>query len=286
MKTLLSILLLISNICYSQNTIIWSITDTINNKKSFVVGTFHHIGNSFVDSIPELRAALLNSDVAIFESIDDESKLIHTLQKRKKQNKIEKLLSSQDFTKLKKLSKDWKVNLSILKPIEVLVKMRQEFQLTKCKTAKQTDKWKHFDNYLIAIAKQNKISMIGLETDSLQINILDDLEKSWSEEIISEEISFWIYKLTNEQNWYEECRETEQYINFDIDYEFTNECEDDILVKKRNEEWMPMLLDLFRKKNCFLAVGLLHLKHTCGLLETFRRSGFKVKPIVIEKASR
>lgn len=283
MKTLLSILLL-SNICYSQNTIIWGITDTINNKKSFIVGTFHHIGNSFVDSIPELKAALLNSDIAIFESIDDESKLINTLQKRKKQNKLEKLLSSQDFRKLKKLSNDWKVNLSILKPIEVLVKLRQEFQLTKCKTAKKTDKWKHFDNYLIAIAKQNKIAMIGLETDSLQINILDDLEKSWSEEAISDELSFWIYKLTNEQNWYEECRETELYKKFEIDYEFDNECEEDILVKKRNEEWMPMLLDLFSKKNCFLAVGLLHLKHNCGLLETFRRNGFKVKPIIIEKA--
>ncbi len=126
--------------------------------------------------------------------------------------------------------------------------------------------------------------MIGLETDSLQINILDDLEKSWSEEAISDELSFWIYKLTNEQNWYEECRETELYKKFEIDYEFDNECEEDILVKKRNEEWMPMLLDLFSKKNCFLAVGLLHLKHNCGLLETFRRNGFKVKPIIIEKA--
>jgi hypothetical protein len=75
MKTLLSILLL-SNICYSQNTIIWEITDAMNSKKSFIVGTFHNIGNSFVDSIPVLKAALLNSDVAIFESIDDEAKLV------------------------------------------------------------------------------------------------------------------------------------------------------------------------------------------------------------------
>lgn len=285
MKILLGILIL-SNICYSQNTIIWEIKDTINNKKSFIVGTFHNIGNSFVDSIPVLKAALLNSDVAIFESIDDESTLVNALQKRKKQNELKKLLSEQDFSTLRNLSKNWKTSLSVLKPIEVLLTLRREFQLLKCKTVKPTDKWDHFDNYLIEIAKENKISILGLETDSLQLNILDEIEKSWSKDLIGQEISFWISKLTKEENWYEECLETQKYQRFEIDYGFANECEDDILIVKRNEEWMLRLTDLFSRKNCFLAVGLLHLKHGCGLLETFRRRGFNVKPIIIEKASR
>lgn len=285
MKTLLGILLL-SNICYSQNTIIWEITDTINNKKSFIVGTFHNIGNSFVDSIPVLQAALLNSDVAIFESIDDEAKLVYSLQKRKKQNELRKLLSNQDFSTLKKLSKNWKISLSVLKPIEVLLTLRREFQILRCKTVQPTDKWDHFDNYLIDIAKKNKISMLGLETDNLQLNILDDIERSWGKDLISQEISFWISKLTKEQNWYEECQETQNYQRFEIDYEFTNECEDDILIIKRNDEWMTKLTNLFAQKNCFVAVGLLHLKHSCGLLESFKRKGFIVKPVPIVKASR
>lgn len=285
MKTLLSILLL-SNICYSQNTIIWEITDAINSKKSFIVGTFHNIGNSFVDSIPVLKAALLNSDVAIFESIDDEAKLVYALQKRTKQNELKNLLSTQDFLTLKKISKNWETSLSVLKPIEVLLTLNREFQILKCKTVKPTDKWDHFDNYLIEIAKKNKISILGLETDSLQLNILDEIEKSWSKDLISQEISFWISKLTREENWYEECQESRNYQRFEIDYEFTNECDDDILIVKRNEEWMLKLTDLFSKKNCFLAVGLLHLKYNCGLLETFKRKGFNVKPVIIEKASR
>lgn len=285
MKTLL-IILLLSNICYSQNTIIWEIADTVNNRKSFIIGTFHNIGNSFVDSVPVLKAALLNSDVAIFESIDDEAELVYALRKRKKQNDLKKLLSDQDFSTLKKLSKNWKTSLSVLKPIEVLLTLKREFQLSRCKTVKPTDKWDHFDNYLIDIAKKNKLCLLGLETDSLQLTILDDIEKSWSNDLMSQEISFWISKLTKEQNWYEECQETQQYQRFEIDYEFTNECEDDILIRKRNEEWMLKLTDLFSKKNCFLAVGLLHLKYTCGLLETFKRKGFNVKPIIIEKARR
>jgi uncharacterized protein len=212
--------------------------------------------------------------------------LIGALQKRKKHNELKKLLSKHDFSRLKKFSKNWKISLSVLKPMEVLLTLRREFQILVCKTVKPTDKWDHFDNYLIEIAKENKISMLGLETDSLQLNILDDLEKSWGKDYVSQEISFWISKLTKEQNWHEECQETQKYQRFEIDYEFTNECEDYVMNIKRNEEWMLRLTDLFSKKNCFLAVGLLHLKYNCGLLETFKKKGFNVKPIIIEKASR
>jgi uncharacterized protein len=212
--------------------------------------------------------------------------LAYALQKRTKQNELKDLLSTQDFLTLKNLSKNWETSLSVLKPIEVLLTLRREFQILKCKTVKPTDKWDHFDNYLIEIAKKNKISILGLETDSLQLSILDEIEKSWSKDLISQEISFWISKLTREENWYEECQESLNYQRFEIDYEFTNECDDDILIVKRNEEWMLRLTDLFSKKNCFLAVGLLHLKYNCGLLETFKRKGFNVKPVIIEKASR
>jgi uncharacterized protein YbaP (TraB family) len=244
------------------------------------------MGNSFVDSIPVIKNTLLKSDVAIFESIDDEAKLANALQKRKKQNELKYSLSDQDYSTLKKISKNWRTSLSVLKPIEVLLTLRREFQILKCKTVKPTDKWNHFDNYLIEIAKKNKINIQGLETDSLQLSILDEIEKSWSKDLVSQEISFWISKLNIKQDSYEECQESQQYQRLEIDYKFDNECEDDVLIAKRNEKWIPLLLKLFSKQNCFLAVGLLHLKYNCGLLESFRRNGFNVKPVIIEKASR
>ena len=62
--------LTIAQLSFSQNTILWKVTNTINNKTSIIVGTFHQFGNSFVDSIPELKENLYNSELAIFESID------------------------------------------------------------------------------------------------------------------------------------------------------------------------------------------------------------------------
>ena len=43
-------------------------------------------------------------------------------------NEIEKKLKRKDFEKLKQISKNWKVDLYKLKPIELRWKLQQDFQ--------------------------------------------------------------------------------------------------------------------------------------------------------------
>ena len=50
---ILSILLSV-NMVNSQNTILWSISKPDSNKTSYLFGTFHQMGNSFVDNKPEI----------------------------------------------------------------------------------------------------------------------------------------------------------------------------------------------------------------------------------------
>ncbi|QCK15632.1 hypothetical protein DCC35_13205 [Mangrovivirga cuniculi] len=60
-----------SQIAICQNTIIWKVSDTLNQKTSFIIGTHHQFGNSFVDSIPVIKELLYSSELAVFESIID-----------------------------------------------------------------------------------------------------------------------------------------------------------------------------------------------------------------------
>jgi uncharacterized protein len=270
---------------FAQRTIIWEISDTTTHKKSFLVGTYHHIGNSFVDSLPVLKNALLASELAVFESVDDPHIVKQILEQREKQNQIKKLLSRKDFKKLETVSSNWKLDIDLLKPIELLVALRREFQISKCKTIKPSDTWDHFDNYLIDLAKKNNIALVGLETDSIQLQILNEIQESWTDKEIGQEISYWLARLTTEESEYEECVPTHQYQRMEIDYEFHLECEDDILNKKRNEEWMNKLTEIISTKNSFIAVGLLHLKYTCGLLVSFRNKGFLVKPVLMNDST-
>lgn len=60
-------LLVVHQNVLAQNTILWSVK-SYTGKESYLLGTYHQMGNSFIDSLPEIKNALINSEVAIFES--------------------------------------------------------------------------------------------------------------------------------------------------------------------------------------------------------------------------
>jgi len=281
MKHALSIFvfLTISQVAISQNTILWKVTDTINDKTSFIVGTFHQFGNSFVDSIPEIKESLLSSNLAVFESIDNIENTREMIQRRKPSLEIEKRLKKKDLKKLKTIAKDWKVDLYKLKPLEIRWKLQQEFQRIKCKTTKPTDKFDHFDKYLQHLAEENKIELLGLETDSLQLNLITKEYKNpnWKKE--RKKISAWINQMTTDEPNMNNCWLANKYRKFDLDYQFEKECESDILILQRNNDWMKIIPNLLRTKNTFIAVGYFHLRKKCGLLKQLENKGFKIEPI-------
>ena len=139
MKNVASVLIcvLLTQFTFSQNTILWKVTDTINDKTSVIVGTFHQLGNSFVDSIPQIKTYLYESDLAIFESISKTKHTQELINRREKSNEVERKLKKKYFAKLKELSQDWEVDIYKLKPIELKWKLQQEFQKIKCETISQ-----------------------------------------------------------------------------------------------------------------------------------------------------
>lgn len=284
MKNKLNIILFltISNFAIGQNTILWKVTDTINNKTSFLVGTFHQFGNSFVDSIPEIKESLYNSDIAIFESIDNIENTRKMINRREPSLEIEKRLKKKDLKKLKEITKDWQVDLYKLKPLEIRWKLQQEFQKTICKTTNPTDEFDHFDNYLIHLAKENNIELLGLETDSLQLNLIEreNNNPEWKKE--RKNISAWINQMTTKKPNMNYCKLADKYRNLDLDYEFKKECETDILIFQRNNDWMKIIPNLLSTKNTFVAVGYFHLRKKCGILEQLKSLGFKIEPIEIK----
>ena len=284
MKNKLSLLLflIISHFATSQNTILWKVTDTINNKTSFVVGTFHQFGNSFVDSIPEIKEALLNSELAVFESIDNIEKTRAMIQQRKSSFEIEKRLNKKDLKKLKAIAESWSVDLYKLQPLEIRWKLQQEFQKTKCKTTKSTDKFDHFDNYLQHIAEINNIEILGFETDSLQLSLIEKENKNPNWKTERKNISAWINQMTTDNPNMNNCGLANKYRKFDLEYEFKKECEIDILILQRNNDWMKSLPNLLKTKNTFIAVGYFHLRKKCGILEQLKNLGFIIEPINIK----
>lgn len=263
----------------AQQTILWEVTDTIHSKKSYLLGTHHHIGNSFVDSIPAIKKALLQSELAIFETIEDGTAFRNAILERPASDAIEKALSPKDYAAIKKIAASWDININKLSPIELLLKLHQTFIIEKCGTVKPTDSWDHFDNYLIDIARRHNIPLLGLETDSMQLSMISQEHDYGDWKAASDDVSYWIERLTSTETDFEECILSNQYRQFLLEYDFEEACEEDILVKQRNEMWMKTLPKLLSSKQCFIAVGFSHLTKKCGLISQLQKQGFVVKPI-------
>lgn len=277
------ILLMISQVAISQNTILWKVTDTINNKTSHIVGTFHQFGSSFVDSFPEIKLSLINSDIAIFESIDKVEDIRKAIEQRPISNEIEKYIKRKDLKQLKEITKDWKVHLYKLNPIEISWKLRQDYQRVVCNTSLPTDEFNSFDNYLTHLAEKNNIPLKGLETNQLNVINKGSGFPNWKKE--RKLIRTWIQKIRIDKSDNQDCDFSTRYRNMNLNYEFEKECEKNYFIFERNNLWMEAIPNLLRNNNAFIAVGYAHLKWNCGLLQQLKNKGFKIEPVEIKSIS-
>lgn len=58
-----------------------------------------------------------------------------------------------------------------------------------------------------------------------------------------------------------------------------SEEENYVLVDERNIDWIRQLPELLNKSSCFIAVGVLHLPGTNGLINLLKKEGYKVTAI-------
>lgn len=273
---------LLDSICIAQSTIIWSIKSPSINHTSFMVGTFHQVGNSFVDSIPKITELLIESDVAIFESIDTSNKLTTLLNSREDDFTFQKTLSKSDLAFLESYSSDWSVPISKLHPIELLIKLQQEYIKSHCGTIKPNDSFQHFDKYLIHLSELNNIPILGLETDSMQTKDINESVGSFTWKMAKKHIHKRLSQIQNPKMNSTLCKNAIDYMAFSFNYQFDVACGDSSLII-RNEKWLPIIIENIKNKKTFIAVGLLHLYGQCGLIERLRTNGYIVEPVYIKQ---
>ena len=271
--------------CWSQNTILWKVEKQGSEHVSYLLGTFHQMGNSFVDEKPIITDILFQSDVAVFESIEDRGKnIIEVMNDRDEDFSYKNYLNTEDIKFLENYTKDWSVPLSKQRPAELLIKLQQNYIKENCGTIQPKDKWEHMDDYILNLAKSNNIKVEGLETYSDQfdaINIINGEEFTW--EKAKDAIHFWAESLSKNKNKGNICANAKDYLKLKFDYQFNVKCaENDGMLSNRNENWMPKIINYIESSNSFIAVGLLHLFGECGIISQLRNQGYEVTRVKIE----
>lgn len=262
-----------------QGTILWRVTDSLNNKTSYLFGTYHQIGNHFIDSLPIIKQKLLKSNLAIFENIEQGNKDFIF---NRPDNSIHEQLGKKYLKKLQSFSADWKYPINKLTPLELSIKLQQEFDKYQCGLVVSSDKHAHMDNYLQFVAKSNQIPLFGFENDSIQAALISQSCEDCTWEKLRKRIYYWIdANLGSNDAKRERCEFADKYRKFEIDYNLEKKCPEStsVILIQRNEHWLKELPALLSNNNCFVAVGLAHLYYDCGLIAELRKRGFKIEEV-------
>jgi uncharacterized protein YbaP (TraB family) len=282
---LLSVFLLTIQFLFAQETILWKIERPGTQNVSYLLGTLHQVGNSFVDDRPTIKSLLLRSNIAVFESVEDKKKTILDVMNNRPDNfSYREDLDKKDVEYLESISKDWPAPISKAFPAELALKLEQLYVLDVCETTKPSDTAKHLDDYLLSLAQNANIKLQGLESNADQFKAINAMQiYDWK--AFREGIAARVKNLQKKKNKNQLCRIANTYMgDMNFDYQFNVKCaENDAMLINRNEKWMPEIEQILQNNNAFIAVGLMHLFGDCGIISNLKKSGYKVTPVPLLK---
>lgn len=276
-KALLSLLLSFPVILFAQKTILWKVSEKSTNHVSYLLGTEHLLDRSYVDSLPVLAESLKKCELVITEVNKDSARIQELYNRRESSYKLKEIMSDKDielisFALSYSTAKDW----SKFTPGELFAKLSAYTEGYEMGVKPGQIR---IDDYIQILAKNNNKRSIYFEYDSVQMELLRKATEVIDWNYFKKNIGKWLDKYRNPSGDIKATKLYKQFYQFELNYAFDAKCSGDILLEKRNDEWVKQLLGYFKENNCFVAVGLSHLGKQCGLIQQLKRAGYEVEPI-------
>lgn len=270
---------LISN--KDENTLLWEVSGNGLKKSSYLFGTFHLMCKADILLSEQLKKAVGNADAVYMElDMDDPAVVMGGLLmiNMKGGKKLHDLYTEEEYKKVSSYFKD-----SLRMPITFLEGTKPYFlvallypKMMPCKTVSGVEE------ELVRLAKKEKKTINGLETMQFQASVFDSIpyEKQAQELLksIDSMAAYTQYFDTMVQVY--KNQQLSQMENLFSNSEFGMEEHQDILLDKRNENWVTQLKGIMSKQSVFVAVGAGHLVGKNGLISLLKKQGYKVRPLL------
>lgn len=260
-----------------ENSLLWKIEGK-NIQPSYLFGTFHMLsGKDFVMK-KKVSDAFNKTEQLVLELKMDNPLLQLEMLKyvaMKDSMTIDQLVDSVDYRLLDQALKE-SVGMGI-----VMFNTFKPMMIGSMLILKYIDgEPSSFDMTLAAMAKEKDMPVFGLETLKYQMNIFDEIPyeeqvKDLMEMVKEEE------KMTR---MFEKM--VSVYIKEDINglhaltlEDAASEKEIEMLLNKRNREWVSKIENLAAEKPAFIGVGAAHLGGEKGLVILLRKAGYTVTAV-------
>ena len=263
-----------------NNTLLWQVSGNGLKTPSFLFGTFHLLCREDIHFSNQLKAAVKQSDKIYMEmDMDDPSTLLSGMLYMNMQDgkKLEELYTPEEYERLQNYFSD-----TLHTPIMLLQRAKPYFlvallypRMMNCETPAGVEE------ELMKLAKEDKKEIAGLETMQFQASVFDSIPYEWqAKELLKNIDSFPHYKKEFETM-------LALYKNQQLDEmqkmlatsEFGSGEYEDILLNKRNKNWVQQLDTIMKNESVFVAVGAGHLVGEDGLISLLKKAGYKVEPL-------
>ncbi len=267
-----------------NNTLLWEISGKGLKNPSYLFGTFHMMCKEDIHLSDNLRQAVNSSAEIYFEmDLDDPSNTLGALLflNMKEGKTLKDLYTPEEYTRVEKFFKD-----SLHMGMGMFQKMKPNFleamlypKLMPCKTMSG------MEMEIMELAKDNKEKkeIKGFETIAFQASVFDSVPyKDQAKELLKtiDSIAAFAHYFDTLLSIYktQQISSIEKMFNdpnFNMD-----EKNQDILLNKRNKNWVEQLKKILPGKNIFIAVGAGHLVGKNGVIELLKKEGYILRPIV------
>lgn len=272
-----------------SNSLLWEISGNNLKEPSYIFGTYHFAGRSYLDTLPVINKVFQQAKIVVGEiSMGNEILLNAQLEPHMKMSdiKLDKLLSASEYEMVNKylikISNGLHLNMfNSKKPaaIQLLlmrytapVKLAEKEQLMDLYFQDQGEKLKKEIIGLESIADQGRL-LFGRPVKRQKRLLLKFVEQADKKEEQAVEM-FEYYKSQDIENLEKTFSKYKDYTNKELNS----------LLKNRNIQWMKKLPAIMSKGSAFIAVGGGHLLGKYGMLNLLRQAGYVVRPIETKKA--
>lgn len=264
-----------------NNSLLWRVSGKDLKEPSFLFGTFHLLCKDDIHFSRQFTLALQASTEVYMElNLDDPSTMLGGLLfiNMKNGKKLSDLYTPAEYKSLLSYFND-----SLHTPLVMMEKIKPYFlvamlypRMMECKTISGVEE------ELMKLAKENNKKFKGFETVEFQASVFDSIPYDWqAKELMKNIDSFPFYKKQFDTM-------INAYLEQDLDEltavlgksEFGSEKYEDLLLTKRNVNWVQKLNTIMNKESVFVAVGAGHLLGPKGLIALLQSEGYKVEPLI------
>ena len=264
------------------NSLLWRIEGN-GVVTSYLYGTMHMIEKEYYHFTDKMTKEISSSDAIIMEVGGIPNPLETLNMMRLDSGDIRSYFSDEDMHVIveffdKRLGTDpdsfWQT-YGEMKPFMILQTISQNYFQGETES---------YDLDIMALAGQNEIPLIGLETIEQQLGFFDVIPKEGMTSLILESIETFdkeqketakMMKIYSEQKVDKLIpmmkKQSPEFMEFG-----------DVFLYGRNKAWVPKIKNEISNKKCFIAVGAAHLFGEGGLIDLLKKEGLTITPVSTE----